>query len=64
MIVLVSTLKKIINAAWGMESLDTVKLAKYMRCLFQITISSDLGIAEQLLDQVCGYAEEASEVRF
>lgn len=58
----IATLKKIINEAWGLESLDITKLAKYMRCLFQIAVSDNPGIAEQLLDQVHNHAEEASEV--
>ncbi|KAE8452848.1 hypothetical protein EG329_013120 [Mollisiaceae sp. DMI_Dod_QoI] len=59
--VLINTLKKIINEAWGLESLDTTKLAKYMRCLFQIAISNNQVIAEQLLDQIHNHAEEAAE---
>ncbi|KAK2625835.1 hypothetical protein QTJ16_005147 [Diplocarpon rosae] len=58
---LVHTLKKIINEAWGMDSLDSAKLAKYIRCLFQITIAENVELAEQLLDQACGYASEAAE---
>lgn len=61
---LVATLKKIINEAWKNETLDTAKLAKYMRCLFQIAISENTELAEQLLDQVQSHAEEALEVYF
>ncbi len=60
--VLINTLKKIINEAWGLESLNITKLAKYMRCLFQITISDNSVIAEQLLDQIHNHAEQAAEV--
>ncbi|CAL3972847.1 unnamed protein product [Diplocarpon coronariae] len=59
--ILVHTLKKVINEAWGKESIDSAKLAKYIRCLFQITIAEDVELAEQLLDQACGYASEAAE---
>jgi hypothetical protein len=55
-------MKKIINEAWGLEELDFVRLAKYMRCLFQVAISDNSEIAEQLLDQVHEHAEQASEV--
>ena len=55
-------MKKIINEAWSLETLDFTKLAKYMRCLFQITISDNVEIAEALLDQVHSHAEEAAEV--
>ncbi|TVY81885.1 Sporulation-specific protein [Lachnellula suecica] len=59
--VLVNTLKKIINEAWSLETLDSTMLAKYMRCLFQVAISDNVEIAEQLLDQVRAHAEEAHE---
>lgn len=55
-------MKKIINESWGLETLDFARLAKYMRCLFQIAISDNVEIAEQLLDQVSSHAEEAAEV--
>ncbi len=56
-------MKKIINAAWELETLDISKLAKYMRCLFQVAISDNSDIAELLLDQVHCHAREAAEVR-
>ncbi|KAF8863587.1 SPO22-domain-containing protein [Acephala macrosclerotiorum] len=60
--VLINILKKIINEAWGLESaLDTTKLAKYMRCLFQVAISGNAIVAEQLLEQIYTHAEEAAE---
>lgn len=60
--VLINILKKIINEAWGLESaLDITKLAKYMRCLFQVAISDNPVIAEQLLEQIYKHAEEAAE---
>ncbi|KHJ34534.1 putative tpr-like protein [Erysiphe necator] len=58
---LVAILKKIINEAWKAETLDTAKLAKYMRCLFQIAISENAELAEELLNQVQIHAEEALE---
>lgn len=62
-IVLISTMKKIINEVWGLEEVDGTRLAKYMRCLFQVALSDNPQIAEQLLEQVYQHAEEASEVR-
>jgi len=44
--------------------MDSTLLAKYMRCLFQIAISDDIEIAEQLLDQVQKHAFEAQDVIF
>lgn len=37
-------------------------LAKYMRCLFQVAISDNVEVAEQLLDQVKDHAYEAQDV--
>ena len=59
--VIVTILGKIVSEAWKIENLNTSKLAKYMRCLFQIAIAENTEIAEELLDQVCRYAEEASK---
>lgn len=38
-------------------------LARYMRCLFQVALSDNVEIAEQLLDQVQQHADEAQHVR-
>lgn len=62
LIVLVTTLKKIVNEAWGLDSLDSIKLAKYMRCLFQVALSDSPDTAAQLLGQICSLAQEAAEV--
>jgi hypothetical protein len=62
-IVLVSVLKQIVNKAWELESLDSTKLAKYMRCLFQVALTDSPNIAEGLLKQVCNLAQDAAEVR-
>lgn len=56
-------MKKIINEAWSLEELDSVRLAKYMRCLFQIALSDDIEAAEQLLNQIQDLTEQAAEVR-
>jgi len=56
-------LKKVVNAAWGLDTMDIPKLAKYMRCLFQVAMLDNTEIAEQLLDQAREQAEEAAEVR-
>ncbi|KAH8687536.1 meiosis protein SPO22/ZIP4 like-domain-containing protein [Tricladium varicosporioides] len=59
--VLITTLKKIVNEAWSLEEMDSIKLAKYMRCLFHVAISDNADVAERLLDQIYGHAKEASE---
>ena len=60
-LVLVTTLKKIVNEAWGLESLDSIKLAKYTRCLFQVALSDSPNTAAQLLGQICNLAREAEQ---
>jgi hypothetical protein len=59
----VSVLKKIVNEAWGLDTMDVPKLAKYMRCLFQIAMLDNMEVAEQLLDQAHEQAKEAAEVK-
>ncbi|KAF7947325.1 uncharacterized protein EAE97_004574 [Botrytis byssoidea] len=61
--VLIMTLKKITNKTWEMEEFDTIKLSKYMRCLFQAAMGSDDKIAEGLIDQVCMLAADAAETQ-
>lgn len=60
--VVITTLKKIVNAAWGLENFDIVKLSRYMRCLFQYALPQNDTIADQLLDQIHGIAQSAMEV--
>ncbi|KAI9644262.1 Transcription factor [Ciborinia camelliae] len=59
--VLIMTLKKITNRTWEMEEFDTIKLSKYMRCLFQAAMGNDDKIAEELIGQVCMLAADAAE---
>ncbi|KAK3387485.1 meiosis protein SPO22/ZIP4 like-domain-containing protein [Podospora didyma] len=56
--VLYSTLRKIINEIWVLESFDAVKMAKYTRCLFQATLPLDDALAMKLLDEACSKARE------
>ena len=60
---LILVLKQIVNKAWELESLDSTKLAKYMRCLFQVAMTDSPKIAEGLLEQVKNLAKDASEVK-
>jgi hypothetical protein len=60
--VLVTALKKVINEACGLDTMDVPKLAKYMRCLFQVAMLDNTEVAEQLIDQVHEQAQEAAEV--
>lgn len=56
--VLYSTMRKIVNEIWDLESFDAVKLAKYTRCLFQATLPLDDSLAMKLLQEACGKARE------
>jgi hypothetical protein len=42
--------------------MDVPKLAKYMRCLFQVAMLDNMKVAEQLIDQIHEQAQEAAEV--
>jgi hypothetical protein len=42
--------------------MDVPKLAKYMRCLFQVAMLDNMDVAEQLIDLVHEQAQEAAEV--
>ncbi|KAK0704841.1 meiosis protein SPO22/ZIP4 like-domain-containing protein [Lasiosphaeris hirsuta] len=59
--VLYSTMRKIINEIWSLESFDALKLAKYTRCLFQATLPLDDGLGIKLLDEACSQARELRE---
>ncbi|TAQ83981.1 hypothetical protein B7494_g7694 [Chlorociboria aeruginascens] len=59
--ILIATVKKIVNGAWNLEDFDSVKLAKYMRCIFQIAITDNPDISESMLDQIYSLAQEISE---
>ncbi|KAK4166205.1 meiosis protein SPO22/ZIP4 like-domain-containing protein [Cladorrhinum sp. PSN259] len=58
---LYSTMRKLVNEIWVLESFDAVKLAKYTRCLFQATLPLDDGLAMRLLDDACVKARELRE---
>ncbi|KFY45185.1 hypothetical protein V494_01110 [Pseudogymnoascus sp. VKM F-4513 (FW-928)] len=59
-VVLIPTLKRIVNEAWSLESFDISKLSRYMRCLFRLgLLSGDGPLAESLLDQVSELASSA-----
>ncbi|KAK0652121.1 meiosis protein SPO22/ZIP4 like-domain-containing protein [Cercophora newfieldiana] len=58
---LYSTMRKIINEIWVLESFDAQKLAKYTRCLFQATLPLDDKLAMRLLDEACSKARELRE---
>lgn len=60
--VLYSTMRKLVNELWLLETFDAVKLAKYTRCLFQATLPLDDTLAMNLLEEACRKARELREV--
>ena len=61
-VVLYSTMRKLVNEVWALETFDAVKLAKYTRCLFQATLPLDDALAMNLLEESCRKAGELGEV--
>lgn len=60
---MVSILQQIIGVTWQHESYGIDKLSRWIRCLFTLTLTSNVETAEQLLDQVASIAEESRRVR-
>lgn len=52
-------LQKVVNATWRLEGNSIAKLSRWIRCLFQIALTSDVYVAEHLLDQTANLVEEA-----
>ncbi len=52
----------IINILWELEEVDTAKLTKYIRCLFQVILPEDNRRAFQLIEEACNLARQASQV--
>ncbi|KAI9770778.1 MAG: hypothetical protein M1840_003028 [Geoglossum simile] len=52
--------KKIVNTTWRLPATNPIdKLSRWIRCLFQIALSNDLNIAEQLLHQALSIARDS-----
>ncbi|KAL1892941.1 sporulation-specific protein 22 [Ceratocystis pirilliformis] len=51
-------LQLIINEIWKLEQFDSAKLAKYMRCLFQVVLPYSEDLALQTLNNVLTIAKE------
>ncbi|KAI9880696.1 MAG: hypothetical protein M1830_001329 [Pleopsidium flavum] len=56
--IMLSTLQKIVNVTWRLEGNSVTKLSRWIRCLFQIALTSDINIAEHLLDQIVNVAKD------
>ncbi|MCJ1250157.1 hypothetical protein MMC30_007383 [Trapelia coarctata] len=51
-------LQQIVNLSWRIDGIDMIRLARWVRCLFQLALTSKAEIAEFLLDQVCALARD------
>ncbi|KAI9681495.1 MAG: hypothetical protein M1817_002779 [Caeruleum heppii] len=56
-----SAVKKIINTTFQLEETRLQTFSRWVRCLFQISVSAELSVAEQLLDQVDSVLNVARE---
>lgn len=60
---MITNLQQIINATLNRDSSDVQKLSRWIRCLFNLALTSNVETAEQLLDQVAAIAKNAKQVR-
>ena len=60
---MITTLQQIINLTWQHDSNDINKLARWIRCLFNLALSSNIDTAEQILDQAGNIAGTSKQVR-
>lgn len=61
-LVKIATLKIVVNEVWSIDTIDTKKLSRYLRILFQLSLNTKDSVAEELLDQVASLAHDAGEV--
>ncbi|KAL2036382.1 hypothetical protein N7G274_010903 [Stereocaulon virgatum] len=54
---MIKTLQQIINITWQYDNANIDKLARWIRCLFSLALTSNTETAEQLLNQVASIAE-------
>ncbi|KAK9785215.1 putative Meiosis protein SPO22/ZIP4 like-domain-containing protein [Seiridium cardinale] len=60
--VVYATLRAIINEIFKLESFDSEKLAKYMRCLLRITMS-DAELSSKLVEEICNMVKQAAKTQ-
>lgn len=51
------------NKVWQPDNGDVDRLARWIRCLLSLALSSNVEMAENIVDQVISIAENAKEVR-
>ncbi|KAI5458131.1 meiosis protein SPO22/ZIP4 like-domain-containing protein [Mariannaea sp. PMI_226] len=60
--VLYATMRLIINEIFELEDFDILRLAKYLRCLFQATLPLDDEVALQVVEQTLQIAREGNQM--
>ncbi len=55
-------MRLIINNIFELEKFDNEKLAKYIRCIFQVILPLDEDLSLQLVDEALNIAREGAEV--
>lgn len=55
----ITRLQQIVNLGWQN---DIDKLSRWIRCLFALALTTNMEVAEQLLDQVADIAKEVKRV--
>ena len=55
--IMITTLQQIINITWQYDNNNIDKLARWIRCLFTLALTSDLETAGQVVNQVATIAE-------
>lgn len=58
-----SAMRGIINRLAALEDLGAENVARYIRCLFQMVLPLEGGMAFQLADEALQLARESTEVR-
>lgn len=58
-----STMRGIINRLSALDDMGAEKVAKYIRCLFQMVLPLEGGMAFQLADEALQLARESTTVR-
>ncbi len=61
-LVIVATLKQIVNSTWKLQGHDVLKLSRWIRCIFSLALTSKASDAENVLDQAIVIAENAKKV--
>jgi hypothetical protein len=57
-----STLRTVINQIWTLKRFEIDKLAKYMRCLLQVTLPYDDAVAHDLMSEIFERVKESDSV--